>query len=223
MLDLISRGGVFMYPIVLCSIAACGVFLKRMWALRRSRVIPPDFMEHIETLLQKNKIPEAVFLCKGYSAPIAKVFLSGLKKWQGGFWLVKEAVEERGSREARILEKNVGILSTIANLSPLLGLLGTVSGMIKIFNALSLQATAATAPLAAGIAEALITTAAGLCVAIPALVCYRFLRERVNSIISDMEESSIKIVELIERHQPTGKIIAGAGGTGNHRADCHEV
>ncbi len=209
MLDLISRGGFFMYPILLCSVAAVGVFLERMWALRRSRVIPPDFMEHIEALLRKDKIPEAVFLCKGYSAPIAKVFLAGLKKWQGGFWLVKEAVEERGSREARALEKNVGILSTIANLSPLLGLLGTVSGMIKVFNALSIQVTATAAPLAAGIAEALITTAAGLCVAIPTLVCYRFLRERVNSIISDMEESSIKIVELIEHHEASRKIISG--------------
>lgn len=199
MLDLIAKGGVFMYPIILCSVATVGLFLERIWALRRSRVIPPDFMENVEELLRKNKIQDALFLCQGYSSPIARIFLSGLKKWSSGLWVVKEAIEERGGREARALMKNVGTLSTIANLSPLLGLLGTVSGMIKIFNAIAIQGSGNPAPLAGGIAEALITTAAGLCVAIPALVCYRFLRERADSMISEMEESSLKIVELMER------------------------
>jgi len=113
-------------------------------------------------------------------------------------WLVKEAVEERGSREATILEKNVGILSTIANLTPLLGLLGTVSGMIKTFNAISVQGIGNPAPLAGGIAEALITTATGLCVAIPALVCYRILKDKASGLIFEMEENSIKLVDLMD-------------------------
>jgi biopolymer transport protein ExbB len=205
MFDLIARGGFFMYPIAFCSVAAIGIFLERIWALRRRNVNPPDFMEHIEDLLRKNKISEAVFLCQGYTAPISKVFLAGLKKWHGGFWVVKEAIEERGSREARALERNIGILSTIANLTPLLGLLGTVSGMIKIFNNISFQGTGSSAGLAGGIAEALITTAAGLCVAIPALVCYRFLRERVDSLVSEMEENSLRIMELIEHIGIQGK------------------
>jgi biopolymer transport protein ExbB len=112
-------------------------------------------------------------------------------------WLVKEAIEERGSRESVILEKNVGMLSTIANLSPLLGLLGTVSGMIKTFKVVS-QGSGNPALLAGGIAEALITTAAGLCVAIPVLVGYRYLKNRAESLIFEMEESSIRMIEIME-------------------------
>ena len=112
-------------------------------------------------------------------------------------WLVKEAIEERGSREAVILEKHVGILSTIANLTPLLGLLGTVSGMIKTFNTISVQGVGNPAPLAGGIAEALITTAAVLSVAIPTLVCHRIIRDKARSLVFEMEENSIRIIEIM--------------------------
>ena len=131
---------------------------------------------------------------------IAKIFLAGLKNTQKGMWLIKEAIQERGSREATILEKNVGILSTIANLTPLLGLLGTVSGMIKTFNAISAQGSGDPASLAGGIAEALITTATGLCIAIPTLVCHRFLKNKAGALIFEMEESSIRLVELMEKY-----------------------
>jgi len=113
-------------------------------------------------------------------------------------WVVKEAIEERGGREAAILEKHVGILSTIANLTPLLGLLGTVSGMIKTFNVISVQGVGNPAPLAGGIAEALITTATGLCIAIPTLVCHRILKDKAESLIFEMEENSIKLIEIME-------------------------
>jgi biopolymer transport protein ExbB len=115
-------------------------------------------------------------------------------------WLIKEAIEERGGREAVILEKNVGMLSTIANLTPLLGLLGTVSGMIKTFNAISLHGIDNPAPLAGGIAEALITTATGLCVAIPVLVCHRYLKDKAGKLIFEMEEDSIRLIELMENY-----------------------
>ena len=113
-------------------------------------------------------------------------------------WLVKEAIEEMGGREGVILEKHVGILSTIANLTPLLGLLGTVSGMIKTFNVISLQGVGNPALLAGGISEALITTATGLSVAIPTLVCYRILKDKAEALIFEMEENSLKIIEIIE-------------------------
>jgi biopolymer transport protein ExbB len=115
-------------------------------------------------------------------------------------WLVKEAVEDRGGREAVILEKRVGILATIANLTPLLGLLGTVSGMIKTFNVISIQGVGDPAALAGGIAEALITTATGLCVAIPTLVCHRIIRDKAESLIFEMEENSLKIIEIMENY-----------------------
>ncbi len=200
MIDLIVKGGIFMYPIIFCSIVALAVFLERLWVLRRSHIIPQEFIQNVEDLLKKQKIPEAIFLCQSDLSSIAKIFLAGLKNTRRGMWLVKEAIEDRGGREATILEKNVGILSTIANLTPLLGLLGTVSGMIKTFKAISIQGIGNPAPLAGGIAEALITTATGLCVAIPVLVCYRFLKDKASRLIFEMEENSIKVIELIENY-----------------------
>ncbi len=200
MFDLIVKGGIFMYPIIFCSIVALAIFLERLWVLRRKNIIPQNFINNVEGLLKKQKISEAVFLCQNDMSSIAKIFLAGLRSTQKGMWLVKEAIEERGSREATILEKNVDILSTIANLTPLLGLLGTVSGMIKTFNAISVQGIGNPAPLAGGIAEALITTATGLCIAIPTLVCYRFLKDKASSLIFEMEENSIRLVDLMDNY-----------------------
>lgn len=189
-----------MYPIIVCSIVALGIFLERLWALRRRNIIPREFIRNVEELLKSQKISEAIFLSKGDTSSIAKIFLAGLKSAGRGMWLVKEAIEEMGSREGVILEKHVGILATIANLTPLLGLLGTVSGMIRTFNVISVQGGGNPAALAGGIAEALITTATGLCVAIPTLVCHRILKNKAESLIFEMEENSIKIVEIMENY-----------------------
>jgi len=199
-IELILKGGIFIYPIIACSIITLAVFLERLWILRRNRIIPADFVNKVEDLLKKKRISEALSLCQGDPSSIARVFFAGLKNAGRGLWLVKEAIEDRGGREAVILGKHVNILSTIAHLAPLLGLLGTVSGMIKIFNVISVQGVGNPAPLAGGIAEALITTASGLCVAIPALVCYRVLKDKADSLIFDMEESSIRIVEIMEQY-----------------------
>ena len=200
MIDLILKGGPFIYPIIICSVIALGIFLERLWILQRRLIIPPDFIRQIEDLLKKQKIADAIFLCQSDGSSIAKIFLAGLKNTGRGMWLVKEAIEERGGREALILEKHVGILSTIANLTPLLGLLGTVSGMIKTFNVISIQGVGDPAPLAGGIAEALITTATGLCIAIPTLVCHRILKDKAESLVFEMEENSIKIIEIMESY-----------------------
>ena len=200
MIELIVKGGIFMYPIIFCSIVALAVFLERLWVLRRDHIIPEGFIHQIEQLLKKQNLFEAFSLCQKDPSSIAKIFLAGLKNTQKGMWLVKESIEERGGREATILEKNVGILSTVANLTPLLGLLGTVSGMIKTFNAISIHGIDNPAPLAGGIAEALITTATGLCIAIPVLVCHRFLKDKASSLIFEMEENSIRLIELMDRY-----------------------
>ena len=187
-----------MYPIVFCSVACLAIFLERIWVLRRKLIIPKDFIDKVEELVKRNKIEEAIFLCQGDSSSIARIFLAGLRNVGRGMWLVKEAIEDKGRREGVILERNIGILLTIANLSPLLGLLGTVSGMIKTFNAISVHGVGGSAPLAGGIAEALITTAAGLIVAIPTLVAYRFLTDKAQLLVFEMEESSIRLVDTIE-------------------------
>lgn len=204
MIDLFVRGGVFMYPILLCSVIALAIFLERLWVLRRRHVLPSEFIQNVESLLRKQKISEALFLCQGHSSAIARVFLGGLKNTGRGMWLVKEGIEEMGSREAVGLERHVGALATIANLTPLLGLLGTVSGMIKTFNVISVQGVGNPALLAGGIAEALVTTASGLCVAIPTLVCYRILKDRTESLVFEMEEHSMKIIEIMEGSGTSG-------------------
>jgi biopolymer transport protein ExbB len=199
-IDLIVKGGVFMSPIILCSILALAVFLERLWVLRRNRIIPDVLIREVGELLTEKKISEALSLCQGDTSPISNIFSAGLKRSGKGMWLVKEAIEERGGREAVILEKRVGILATIGNLAPLLGLLGTVSGMIKTFNVMSLEGVGNPSSLAGGIAEALITTAAGLCVAIPTLVCYRILRDKAESLIFEMEENSLGIIEIMDNY-----------------------
>ena len=198
MIDLILKGGFFMYPILACSIVALAVFFERLWVFKRANIIPVQFIRQVKKLLSEQKISEAVLLCQSNESSIARIFIAGLKNPKRGMWLVKEAIEERGSREATILEKKVGILSTIANLTPLLGLLGTVSGMIKTFKVISLQGIGNPAPLAGGIAEALITTAAGLSIAIPTLICYRFLKDKADALIFEMEEHSIRLLEILE-------------------------
>jgi biopolymer transport protein ExbB len=199
-IELIVRGGIFMYPIIFCSVVALAVFLERIWILRRRNIIPDEFVRSVEDLVKKQKMSEALFLAQGDSSSIGRIFFAGLKNAGRGLWLVKEAIEERGDREAVGLEKRIGILATVANLAPLLGLLGTVSGMIRSFNVISLEGTGNPAHLAGGIAEALITTAAGLCVAIPTLVCHRILKDKAESLIFDMEENSLKLIETIQKH-----------------------
>jgi len=202
-IDLIEKGGIVMYPILLCSIIALAVFIERLWVLRRNRIIPGDFIQAIEAQIMGQDIKGAMALCEKDNSSISNIFLSGLKNAGKGMWLVKEAIEERGGRESIILEKRVGILSTIAQLTPLLGLLGTVSGMIKTFNVITLQGVGNPTMLAGGISEALITTATGLCVAIPTLVCYRIVKDKADSLIFEMEENSVRIIEILDNTSKT--------------------
>ena len=199
MIDLIIKGGILIYPIILCSVIALAIFIERSWVLRKNVVIPNSIVDDVEKKLKKKDITGAMETCEKSGSSMAKIFFAGLKNSSKGMWLVKEAIEERGGRESIILEKNVGILSTIATLSPLLGLLGTVSGMIKTFKVMA-QGGGNPSLLSGGIAEALITTAAGLCVAIPVLVGYRILKDKAESLIFEMEENSIKIIEIMEEN-----------------------
>ncbi|MCU0595800.1 MAG: MotA/TolQ/ExbB proton channel family protein [Desulfobacterota bacterium] len=198
MIDFIVKGGLFMYPIILCSIIALAIFLERLWVLRRRTIIPTEFIRNIEDLLRKQKIAEAIFLSEQNGSSIARVFAAGLKNASRGMWLVKESIEDVGGREAIVLEKRLTTLSTIANVSTLLGLLGTISGMIKIFNVLSLAGPGNPGILAGGIAEALITTFAGLCVAIPATAGHRMIQNRAESLIFEMEEICFKIIDIMQ-------------------------
>ncbi len=198
MYDLFLKGGILMYPIAFCSIVALGVFLERLWSLRKRKVIPQEFLMEIVDMVAQGKIREAITYCKRSDASIAHIAYAGIENYGKKRELIKERMEEVGKREVANLERYINVIGTIAGVAPLLGLLGTVSGMIKSFNVISLQGVADPGSLAGGISEALITTAAGLVVAIPAFVMYRYLRNKVDSLVVEMEEISVRMVELLK-------------------------
>lgn len=198
MYDFVVRGGVLMIPIALCSIIALAIFLERLWSLRRSRVIPRDFLIEIEDLIRREKIPEAITRCRKDNSSMANIIVAGIRNFGKRREIVKESIEEIGRREAAILERYINVVGTIAAIAPLLGLLGTVFGMIKAFDVISIQGVGNPSTLAGGISEALITTAAGLVVAIPTFVLYRYLANKADALIVEMEEHSIRMVDLLK-------------------------
>lgn len=196
--ELFLRGGWCMYPILGCSILALGLFIDRMFKLRRSKVMPADLHQGVGDLITRGKFADAIFLCQGHASPLARIYHAALKSAGQPRQAIKEVVEEVGRREADDLSQYIPFLSTIATISPLLGLLGTVSGMIKIFNVLSYYGGGNTGALALGISEALITTYAGLTVAIPTLVAYRVASSRADRLIADLERQAINLVEKLK-------------------------
>ena len=190
-----------MYPILLCSITALAIFIERLWNLRRSQVVPLEFVQEVESFLRKGNIPEAVMRCQHNRSSIARILLVAIKNYGKRRETLKEYLEEIGRQETALLERFVEGLGTITGVSTLLGLLGTISGMIKMFSVVSTQTVVNPTTLAGGISEALITTYAGLTVAIPALVMYKYLQSRTNALILEMEDHSIRLVELLKEKE----------------------
>jgi len=195
LMDLINRGGWVMYPILLCSLAGLGLILERLWALRRSRVIPRDFLISVSNLLDKRRYEEVAFLAQNNSCSAARLVSLALKLAGRRRRLFKDALEEAGRREASELTAHLGALHLVASVSPLLGLLGTVSGMINAFSSIASEGIGNPGLLAGGISEALLTTAAGLCVAIPALVVHRALLSRAETLTGDLEDLASDLLE----------------------------
>jgi len=190
-----------MYPIILCSIVSLAIFLEKLWSLRRTKILPTDFIKEISQLLKDSNITQALQLCQTNSSPLSRVFLSGIREYGKKREIIKEMMEEVGRREASLLERYLEVLSTIANASTLLGLLGTISGMIKIFSVISSENVVNPSNLAGGISEALYTTAAGLTVAIPTIVFHRYISGKSNALIMEMEELSLHLLDLIKEKE----------------------
>ncbi len=201
MFDYFTKGGLFMIPILCCSVLSLAVFFEKLWTLQKKKVIPHAFLVDIEHLLRAEKIDEAILLCTETNAPISRILLNGLKYFGKKRESIKEIVEEVGKREAAYLDKYVETLATIASISTLLGLLGTIAGMIKIFGVISHQTVVNPALLAGGISEALYTTSAGLSVAIPTIIFYRYISARSDALILEMEEYCLRMVELLKEQQ----------------------
>jgi biopolymer transport protein ExbB len=197
-LDLLISGGPLMIPIALCSVVALGVFLERVFYLRRKKIIPEDLLQDVEDLLEANRVNDALLLLKRDHSPMARIFLAAMKNFGKSRDTIKEAVEETGSQEAEYLEKYIGVLSVITQLGPLLGLLGTVQGMIMVFNKSVQGFITEPSQIAAGISVALVCTASGISVAIPALIGYHYLLGKVKDLVLDMQRYSSALVDIIK-------------------------
>lgn len=203
----LSKGGIIMIPIISCSLFALAIFIERLWSMKREKVLPIDLFATVERLIKENKIGEALYMCGRNDSSLSRIILAGLKSHGRRTSDMREAIEEAGRRETTLLDKYTGVLGTIANISPLLGLLGTVSGMIKAFNVIAAGGVGDPAVLAGGISEALVTTASGLTVAIPAFVAYKFLTSRADQLVIDMEEYSLNLVDILKTEDAVQKEI----------------
>lgn len=197
MFEIFLKGGPLMYPILLCSVLALAIFFERLWSFFRMNRGSGELAKEVEDLVRKHRIEEAIVVCQRYGTPLARIMIGALRAKGGGREYIKTIVEEIGAREATIFERYLGLLGTIATISPLLGLLGTVLGMIRAFTVIATQGMGTPATLGGGISEALITTAAGLSVAIPTILLHKYLTSRFDRLILEMEENSMRLVDLL--------------------------
>jgi biopolymer transport protein ExbB len=201
MIEWIQKGGPVMYPIILCSVLAFAIAIERLYHLYRARINTKKFMDDIANILRRNKIMEAIELCDKTPGPIAHILKAGIMKHDRPRQEIKEAIEDAGLYEVPRLEKNVAVLATIAHIAPLLGLLGTVTGMVRCFQTIQEKSTSfhpvSPGDLAGGIWEALITTVAGLTVGIPTLVAYNYFVNRVNGFVLDMERAATDLINIL--------------------------
>ena len=208
MLELLKAGGWIMLPILLCSVMALAIIGERFWTLQRKRIIPKHLVAQIWHWQKNNQLDATQINVIRMSSPLGRVLAAGLTNMHHSREIMKESIEDVGRHVVIELERFLNTLGTIAAISPLLGLLGTVIGMIKVFTAITTQGVGNSAVLAGGISEALITTAAGLTVAIPSLFFYRYFRGYVDTLVVSMEQEALKMIEVMhgerEREESSG-------------------
>lgn len=197
MWELVQAGGYFMWPIILCSVAAVGILLERLWTLQRKRVLPEELIKKVSQLAEAGQVNAKVIEALEKNSPLGRVMAAALANRDRGREIMMERVQDTGRHVVHELERFLNTLGTIASISPLLGLLGTVTGIIRAFNAVMLGGMGDPRMLAGGISEALITTAGGLAVAIPSFIAYRYLRGKVERIVIDMEKIAVTFADSL--------------------------
>ena len=208
MWEFMQKGGPIMWPIFLCSVIAFALVMERLIRLRAEQINTKSFMEQISKSLKRNKIMEALDLCDRTGGPIANILKAGVLKHDRPRHEIREAIEDASIHEVPRLERNLPVLATVAHIAPLLGLLGTVTGMVAAFQIIQSKATSLNpvnpGDLAGGIWEALLTTVFGLCVAIPTYVAYNYLVSRVDGFVLDMERSATDLLNILgEKREET--------------------
>src|SRR5690554_4031842 len=199
-----------MLPIVLSSVVAVAIVFERLWALRSSRVAPANLLGQVWRWVKEGQLDATRLKSLRADSPLGEILAAGLSNTRHGREIMKESIQEAATKVIHELERYLNTLGTIAAITPLLGLLGTVIGMIDVFTAVMVQGTGNTAVLAGGISKALITTATNLTVAIPALFFHRFLVRRVDELVVAMEQEATKLVEVIQGQRELGNNGAAA-------------
>ncbi len=197
MFELVKSGGWLMLPIILCSIVAMAIICERLWSLKKNKVLPPDLVPQVWGLAREDKLDAITIRRLKTSSPLGAILAAGLSNSRYGREIMKQSIEDVGRQAAHELERFLNTLGTIASIAPLLGLLGTVVGMIKVFAAIMSHGVGDPGILAGGISEALITTAAGLTVAIPSLMFHRYFEGLVDEYVLNMEEEALKLIDVM--------------------------
>lgn len=201
MIDIFLAGGWLMFPLLGCSIAALAIIVERMWVLRPRKIIPPDLVQDILKKLSSRDGPTLKVNELATQSPLGLILSRGLQNTEQGISIMRTRMEDQGRQVIIELERYLNTLGSIASAAPLLGLLGTVLGMIEIFSVLG--GTPDPEVLASGIAQALLTTAFGLFVAIPSLMFYRYFRRRIDELALTLEKESQKLVDGLKAIAPT--------------------
>ena len=198
MLELVESGGLLMWPILFASIVSMAIIIERFWSLQQRRIAPKYLVAQVWQWAKSNHLDSQRIQIIKSSSPLGNILSAGLINRSKTREIMKESIEEVGRYEAHSLERFLNTLGTIASISPLLGLLGTVIGMIKVFAVITTHGVGDASILAAGISEALLTTAAGLSVAIPTVMFHRYFRAKVDDLVVTMEQEALKMVEVLQ-------------------------
>jgi len=196
-LEILMQGGWLMLPILMCSVVALAIIAERFWALNSKKIIPEKTLSSVWQLYKAGQLDKSRVQTLSLSSPLGKILASGINNQVHGREVMKESIEESGRQVIHELERYLNTLGTIASITPLLGLLGTVVGMITVFEDITLSGVGDPTILAGGISQALITTATGLSVGIPSLMFFRYFRGRVDELVIKMEDEAIKLLEMM--------------------------
>lgn len=200
-LELVTAGGWLMVLILLCSIVALAISIERLYTLNPRKISPPHLLATVWKQLKAGELDGVRLRNLRQSSPLGRILAAGLANASHGRDVMKESIQDAASHVVHDLERYLNTLGTIAAIAPLLGLLGTVVGMIKVFSQIMAQGTGNASALAGGISEALITTAAGLAVAIPALVMHRYFTGRIDAIVVGLEQETIKLMDALHNEE----------------------
>ncbi len=201
MLEFIRTGGPVMWPLLLCSVLAVAITVERLINLRPTKVLPTDEVEHLGSLIDGGLLEQAEDYCHRRPGPLTNIVAAALEVRQEPPEGIRQVVVDQGRQEIPRLQKYLGVLGTVASVSPLLGLLGTVLGMINVFRVVSAQGIGQADSLAGGISEAMITTATGLTIAIPTLVAYNAFSDRANGLVLEIERLTLTFIKRILQQQ----------------------